>query len=85
MAMKKVKADCQIVVGQKLAFREMTGSERFTRPGARYAESIIGKKSEGVGYWQTEYLRTYNINHCKRNYVIRRIKNQQKNNCGSLL
>ena len=35
-----------LTVGQKLAFREMTGSERFTRPGARYTEASLVKKLE---------------------------------------
>ncbi len=36
-------------VGQKLQFEEMTATERFTRPSARYTEASLVKKLEELG------------------------------------
>ena len=63
-----------LIVGQKLAFREMTASERFTRPGARYTEASLVKKLEELGIGRPSTYAPTISTIVKRNYVIKKDK-----------
>ena len=67
-----------LTVGQKLAFREMTGSERFTRPGARYTEASLVKKLEELGIGRPSTYAPTISTIAKRNYVIKKDKEPTK-------
>ncbi len=67
-----------LTVGQKLAFREMTGSERFTRPGARYTEASLVKKLEELGIGRPSTYAPTISTIVKRNYVIKKDKEPTK-------
>ncbi|MCB0662397.1 MAG: type I DNA topoisomerase [Saprospiraceae bacterium] len=60
-------------IGQDLPLKEMTGTERFTRPPARYTEASLVKKLEelGIGRPSTYAPTISRIMEEKRGYVIR--------------
>jgi DNA topoisomerase-1 len=60
-------------LGQDLPLKEMTGTERFTRPPARYTEASLVKKLEelGIGRPSTYAPTISRIMEEKRGYVIR--------------
>jgi DNA topoisomerase-1 len=60
--------------GQKLAFLEMTASERFTRPPARYTEASLVKKLEELGIGRPSTYAPTISTIVKRNYVEKRDK-----------
>ena len=61
-------------VGQILGFEEMTASERFTRPGARYTEASLVKKLEELGIGRPSTYAPTISTIVKRNYVEKREK-----------
>lgn len=65
-------------VGQKLAFSRMTGSERFTRPGARYTEASLVKKLEELGIGRPSTYAPTISTIVKRNYVVKKDKDAVK-------
>ncbi len=65
-------------VGQKLAFSKMTGSERFTRPGARYTEASLVKKLEELGIGRPSTYAPTISTIVKRNYVVKKDKDAVK-------
>src|SRR5438045_5877710 len=57
--------------GQKLKFVEMTATERFTRPSARYTEAALVKKLEELGIGRpSTYAPTISTVQ-KRGYVVK--------------
>ncbi len=56
-------------VGQKLLFREMTATEKFTRPAARYTEASLVKKLEELGIGRPSTYAPTISTIVKRNYV----------------
>ncbi len=65
-------------VGQNLAFSQMTGSERFTRPGARYTEASLVKKLEELGIGRPSTYAPTISTIVKRNYVVKKDKDAVK-------
>ena len=65
-------------VGQVLEFREMTASERFTRPGARYTEASLVKKLEELGIGRPRTYAPTISTIVKRNYVVKKDKDAIK-------
>ena len=63
-----------LTVGQKLAFREMTATEKFTRPGARYTEASLVKKLEELGIGRPSTYAPTISTIVKRNYVVKKDK-----------
>jgi DNA topoisomerase I len=63
-----------LTIGQVLGFKEMTASERFTRPGARYTEASLVKKLEELGIGRPSTYAPTITTIVKRNYVIKRDK-----------
>ena len=61
-------------VGQQVGFEEMTASERFTRPGARYTEASLVKKLEELGIGRPSTYAPTISTIVKRNYVEKREK-----------
>ncbi len=61
-------------VGQKLQFEEMTATERFTRPSARYTEASLVKKLEELGIGRPSTYAPTISTIIKRNYVEKRDK-----------
>ncbi|MEJ7610451.1 MAG: topoisomerase C-terminal repeat-containing protein [Ferruginibacter sp.] len=61
-----------LAVGQQLDFREMTATERFTRPGARYTEASLVKKLEELGIGRPSTYAPTISTIVKRNYVIKK-------------
>ena len=55
--------------GQVLEFKEMTATERFTRPGARYTEASLVKKLEELGIGRPSTYAPTISTIVKRNYV----------------
>jgi len=63
-----------LTVGQQLSFTQMTATEKFTRPAARYTEASLVKKMEELGIGRpSTYAPTISTN-VKRNYVEKRDK-----------
>lgn len=60
--------------GQQLEFREMTASEKFTRPAARYTEASLVKKLEELGIGRPSTYAPTISTIIKRNYVEKRDK-----------
>lgn len=62
-----------LTIGQNLPLKEMVGTERFTRPPARYTEASLVKKLEelGIGRPSTYAPTISRIMEEKRGYVIR--------------
>ena len=67
-----------LAVGQVLEFREMTASERFTRPGARYTEASLVKKLEELGIGRPSTYAPTISTIVKRNYVVKKDKDAIK-------
>ena len=61
-----------LTVGQKVAFREMKATERFTRPGARYTEASLVKKLEELGIGRPSTYAPTISTIVKRNYVVKK-------------
>ena len=61
-------------VGQKLQFQQMTASERFTRPPARFTEASLVKKLEELGIGRPSTYAPTISTIVKRNYVEKRDK-----------
>lgn len=58
-----------LTVGQKLKFEEMTATEKFTRPSARYTEASLVKKLEELGIGRPSTYAPTISTIVKRNYV----------------
>jgi DNA topoisomerase-1 len=69
-----------LAVGQVLDFIEMTGLERFSRPGARYTEASLVKKLEELGIGRPSTYAPTISTIMKRNYVEKREKEGIKRN-----
>jgi DNA topoisomerase I len=67
-----------LTIGQVLGFKEMTASERFTRPGARYTEASLVKKLEELGIGRPSTYAPTISTIVKRNYVVKRDKDPIK-------
>ncbi len=63
-----------LTVGQKLQFEEMTATERYTRPTARYTEASLVKKLEELGIGRPSTYAPTISTIVKRNYVEKRDK-----------
>lgn len=63
-----------LTVGMKLDFTEMTASEKFTRPAARYTEASLVKKLEELGIGRPSTYAPTISTIVKRNYVEKREK-----------
>ncbi len=61
-------------VGQKLQFHQMTASEKFTRPSARFTEASLVKKLEELGIGRPSTYAPTISTIIKRNYVEKRDK-----------
>ncbi|MEP6677015.1 MAG: type I DNA topoisomerase, partial [Ferruginibacter sp.] len=61
-------------VGQQLEFRQMTATERFSRPSARYTEASLVKKMEELGIGRPSTYAPTISTIIKRNYVEKRDK-----------
>ncbi len=61
-----------LTVGQKVEFREMKATERFTRPGARYTEASLVKKLEELGIGRPSTYAPTISTIIKRNYVVKK-------------
>ena len=61
-------------VGQKLQFEEMTATEKFTRPAARYTEASLVKKLEELGIGRPSTYAPTISTIAKRKYVEKRDK-----------
>ncbi len=60
--------------GQKLDFQQMTATEKFTRPAARYTEAALVKKLEELGIGRPSTYAPTISTIVKRNYVEKREK-----------
>lgn len=60
--------------GQQLEFREMTATEKFTRPAPRYTEASLVKKLEELGIGRPSTYAPTITTILKRNYVEKRDK-----------
>lgn len=67
-----------LITGQKLSFEEMTASERFTRPSARFTEASLVKKLEELGIGRPSTYAPTISTIVKRNYVEKRDKEGTK-------
>ena len=67
-------------VGQKVSFREMKATERFTRPSARYTEASLVKKLEELGIGRPSTYAPTISTIVKRNYVVKKDKEPIKRN-----
>jgi len=63
-----------LVANQKLDFVEMTATEKFSRPGARYTEASLVKKMEELGIGRPSTYAPTISTIIKRNYVEKRDK-----------
>ncbi len=63
-----------LTVNQKLQFEEMTATERFTRPSARYTEASLVKKLEELGIGRPSTYAPTISTIVKRKYVEKRDK-----------
>lgn len=61
-------------IGQKLNFSQMTATEKFTRPAARYTEASLVKKLEELGIGRPSTYAPTISTIVKRNYVEKREK-----------
>jgi DNA topoisomerase-1 len=69
-----------LTVGQQLAFRQMTATERFTRQPARYTEASLVKKLEELGIGRPSTYAPTISTIMKRNYVEKKDKEAVKRN-----
>ena len=63
-----------LTVGQPLEFKQMTATERFTRPSARYTEASLVKKLEELGIGRPSTYAPTISTIIKRNYVEKKDK-----------
>ena len=63
-----------LTVGQKLQFEEMTATEKFTRPPARYTEASLVKKLEELGIGRPSTYAPTISTIVKRKYIEKRDK-----------
>ncbi len=63
-----------LIIGQKLQFQEMTATEKFTRPSARYTEASLVKKLEELGIGRPSTYAPTISTIVKRNYVEKKDK-----------
>jgi DNA topoisomerase-1 len=63
-----------LAVGQALHFKEMTATEKFTRPAPRYTEASLVKKLEELGIGRPSTYAPTISTIMKRNYVEKRDK-----------
>jgi DNA topoisomerase-1 len=63
-----------LTANQKLDFAEMTATEKFSRPGARYTEASLVKKMEELGIGRPSTYAPTISTIVKRNYVEKRDK-----------
>ena len=73
-----------IKVGQVLDFVEMTASEKFTRPSARYTEASLVKKMEELGIGRPSTYAPTIATILKRNYVEKLDREGQQRTVRSL-
>ncbi|MDB5193036.1 MAG: topA [Segetibacter sp.] len=73
-----------LAVNQKLEFKEMRASERFTRPAPRYTEASLVKKLEELGIGRPSTYAPTITTIIKRNYVEKRDKEGVKRNLNVL-
>lgn len=69
-----------LTVGQQLAFRQMTATERFTRQPARYTEASLVKKLEELGIGRPSTYAPTISTIMKRNYVKKKDKEAVRRN-----
>ena len=67
-----------LTIGQKLAFKQMTATEKFTRAAARYTEASLVKKLEELGIGRPSTYAPTISTIIKRNYVEKRDKDAIK-------
>ncbi|TDH26534.1 type I DNA topoisomerase [Segetibacter sp. 3557_3] len=70
--------------GQQLEFKEMTATEKFTRPAPRYTEASLVKKLEELGIGRPSTYAPTISTIIKRNYVEKRDKEGVKRNVNQL-
>jgi DNA topoisomerase-1 len=63
-----------LTIGQKPEFRQMTATEKFSRPAARYTEASLVKKLEELGIGRPSTYAPTITTIVKRNYVQKRDK-----------
>ncbi|MFY7651070.1 MAG: type I DNA topoisomerase [Chitinophagaceae bacterium] len=73
-----------LVAGQKLDFKEMTATEKFSRPNPRYTEASLVKKLEELGIGRPSTYAPTITTIIKRNYVEKRDKDGVKRNINIL-
>lgn len=69
-----------LTIGQQLAFRQMTATERFTRQPARYTEASLVKKLEELGIGRPSTYAPTISTIMKRNYVEKKDKEAIRRN-----
>jgi DNA topoisomerase-1 len=69
-----------LTVGQSLAFRQMTATEKFTKHAARYTEASLVKKLEELGIGRPSTYAPTISTIIKRNYVEKKDKDAVKRN-----
>lgn len=69
-----------LTIGQQLAFRQMTATERFTRQPARYTEASLVKKLEELGIGRPSTYAPTISTIMKRNYVEKKDKEAVRRN-----
>ena len=67
-----------LTVGQELAFKQMTATERFTKHAARYTEASLVKKLEELGIGRPSTYAPTISTIIKRNYVEKKDKDAVK-------
>ncbi|NCI47085.1 type I DNA topoisomerase [Sediminibacterium soli] len=67
-----------LAVGQELGFKEMTATEKFSRPAPRYTEASLVKKLEELGIGRPSTYAPTISTIIKRNYVEKRDKDGVK-------
>ncbi len=73
-----------LVKSQRLTFREMTATEKFSRPAPRYTEASLVKKLEELGIGRPSTYAPTISTIVKRNYVEKRDKEGVKRNVTQL-
>ncbi|MFN4006490.1 MAG: type I DNA topoisomerase [Chitinophagaceae bacterium] len=70
--------------GQSVAFKQMTATEKFTRPNPRYTEASLVKKMEELGIGRPSTYAPTISTILKRNYVEKRDKDGQQRQVNKL-
>lgn len=68
----------KLTIGQKILLQQLTATERFTRPSARYTEASLVKKLEELGIGRPSTYAPTISTIIKRNYVEKRDKEGYK-------